>query len=86
MSLYPTFANRLFCIVVIGLTLVSTQPVFTHPGHELEPPSLGSLSVAKVLIERHPYLLPQAKRNWLLSELRKGERRVEGGLPEAEFL
>ena len=42
--------------------------------------------MAKVLLERHPYLLPQAKRNWLLGELRKGERRVEGGLPEAEFL
>lgn len=86
MSLYPTFASRLICFLAIALAGGSTQPAFSHPGHELEPPSLGSLSVAKVLIERHPYLLPQAKRNWLLSELRKGERRVEGGLPEAEFL
>jgi len=86
MSLYPTFASRLICFLVIALAGGSTQPAFSHPGHELEPPSLGSLSVAKVLIERHPYLLPQAKRNWLLCELRKGERRVEGGLPEAEFL
>ena len=86
MSLYPTFANRLFCIVVIGLTLVSTQPVFTHPGHELEPSPTASLSVAKVLLERHPYLLQQGQRNWLLGELRKGERRVEGGLQESVFL
>ncbi|MAM91834.1 MAG: hypothetical protein CMI15_10215 [Opitutaceae bacterium] len=42
--------------------------------------------MAKALLERHPYLLSQGKRNWLLGELRKGERRVEGGLPEAEFL
>ena len=86
MYLYPTFANRLICFVVIALTAGSTQPAFAHPGHELEPTPLASLTVAKVLLERHPYLLPQAKRNWLLGELRKGERRVEGGLPEAEFL
>lgn len=86
MSLYPLFSSRLGSVVTAALVLCSTHPAFTHPGHELEHPPLASLSVAKLLLERHPYLLPQAKRNWLLGELRKGERRVEGGLPEREFL
>jgi|GEM_PF-1275988 hypothetical protein len=86
MSLYPLFSPRLIWSVVAAFIVGISHLALAHPSHELEPPSLGSLSVAKVLLERHPYLLPQERRNWLLGELRKGERRVDGGLPEAEFL
>ena len=81
----PHLASRLICFLAIALAGGSTQPAFSHPGHELELPSLGSLSWLRFLSKGIPICCLR-QRNWLLSELRKGERRAEGGLPEAEFL
>jgi hypothetical protein len=74
------------CLYRILLFLGSALCCFAHPDHEIEAPPQGSLSLASAIVNNHPYLLNATQREWLKTELRKGEQQMDGQIPNTEFL
>jgi len=74
------------CLYLGMIALAFVSKVEAHSGHERESSPLGIHSLARVLVERHPYLLQPAQREWLRTELHKGERRIDGDLPKEAFV
>ncbi len=76
---------RLLRILPSGVFLYLGTVCFGHVDDRFTPLNDESLRLASVLLDKHPYLLPEDQRDWLDEQLSVNQQQREGAIPEVRF-